>query len=70
MFSNTCNQIKGTIQRNSKTLYKLSGKWSDKLYILDESTKKETLFFSVADSVIHPKMVTPEQDQEEFESRR
>ncbi|KAF8940320.1 hypothetical protein BGZ58_006967 [Dissophora ornata] len=66
-FSGSYNGISGKIKREStgETLYEISGKWSDEIYI-----KKKDVLFDVKASTIHPKVVASEEQQEPNESRR
>ncbi|KAI9148519.1 Oxysterol-binding protein OBPa [Blastocladiella emersonii ATCC 22665] len=70
-FTGSYNALGGKIKRISKrdTLYELSGKWSDKSFI--KPAKGDTaVLFSAEDEHIHPKLVAPEAEQEQYESRR
>ncbi|KAI1315119.1 hypothetical protein EDD11_001266 [Mortierella claussenii] len=69
-FSGSYNGIAGKIKREStgETLFEISGKWSDEIYI-KKGTKKDVLF-DVKASRIHPKIIAPEDQQEPNESRR
>ncbi|KAG0033430.1 hypothetical protein BGZ81_008516 [Podila clonocystis] len=69
-FSGSYNGIVGKIKRIStgETLYEISGKWSDEI-IIKKGLKKE-VFFDAKTAVICPKIIAPEEKQEENESRR
>ncbi|KAF9320868.1 hypothetical protein BG003_004425 [Podila horticola] len=69
-FSGSYNGITGKIKRIStgETLYEISGKWSDEI-IIKKGLKKE-VFFDAKTAVICPKIIAPEEQQEENESRR
>ena len=71
-FTGTYNGITGKIKRQSsgETLYTLSGKWTDTMFISKNGSKQQEVFFDVAEHSICPKVVKPEPEQEEFESRR
>ncbi|KAF9436932.1 hypothetical protein BGZ76_002510 [Entomortierella beljakovae] len=68
----TYNAISGKIKREStgESLYELSGKWSDEIYIRKYNKKDKDTLFDVKTSKIHPKIVEPEEKQEPIESRR
>ncbi|KAG0336622.1 hypothetical protein BG004_007959 [Podila humilis] len=69
-FSGSYNGITGKIKRIStgESLYEISGKWSEEI-IIKKGLKKE-VFFDAKTAVICPKLVAPEEKQEENESRR
>ncbi|KAF9307180.1 hypothetical protein BGZ74_009886 [Mortierella antarctica] len=69
-FSGSYNGIAGKIKRIStgETLYEISGKWSDEI-IIKKGLKKE-VFFDAKTAVICPKIIAPEEQLEENESRR
>ncbi|KAF9438688.1 hypothetical protein BGZ76_005831 [Entomortierella beljakovae] len=69
-FTGTYNSIGGKIKRIStgETLYDISGKWSDELFITKKGGKQES-YFDVKKAKIHPKIVSPESEQEANESR-
>lgn len=71
-FTGTYNGISGKIKREStgEVLYTISGKWSDIAYIQKNGSNDKKVFFDVNELKITPKMVKPEEEQEEFESRR
>lgn len=49
----------------------ITGKWCDKLYISDSaSSSDKQLFLDVENEAICPKIVAPESEQDELESRR
>ncbi|KAJ3037275.1 hypothetical protein HDV00_001840 [Rhizophlyctis rosea] len=70
-FSGSYNSIAGKIKSESsgQELYQLSGKWTDAMYIQRGKAEKQVLFDSSKET-ISPKIVAPEAEQEEFESRR
>ncbi|KAF9150820.1 hypothetical protein BG015_007343 [Linnemannia schmuckeri] len=51
-----------------EVLYEISGKWSDELYITEKGEKR--IYFDAKTAKIHPKIIAPEDQQEENESRR
>ncbi|CAG8734554.1 15552_t:CDS:2 [Cetraspora pellucida] len=67
-FTGSYNSIYGKIKREStgESLFEITGKWSDVMYIKD----LVEVLFSVRESKIYPKIVAPEEEQEENESRR
>ncbi|KAG9299629.1 hypothetical protein G9A89_020800 [Geosiphon pyriformis] len=71
-FTGSYNSIQGKIKREStgETLYEISGKWSDILYIKDVKTGNKEVLFNAHEAKIHQKIVAPEEEQEENESRR
>ncbi|CAI2178999.1 8767_t:CDS:2 [Funneliformis geosporum] len=71
-FTGAYNSIYGKIKREStgESLYEITGKWSDTMYIKDLRTGHKEVLFNVHESKIYPKIVTPEEEQEENESRR
>lgn len=71
-FTGAYNSIYGKIKREStgESLYEITGKWSDIMYIKDLRTGHKEVLFNVHESKIYPKIVSPEEEQEENESRR
>ncbi|RHZ90248.1 hypothetical protein Glove_2g40 [Diversispora epigaea] len=71
-FTGAYNSIYGKIKQEStgEIIYEITGKWSDTMYIKDLRTGNKEVLFSVQDSKIYPKIVTPDDKQEENESRR
>jgi len=71
-FTGAYNSIYGKIKREStgESLYEITGKWSDIMYIKDLRTAHKEVLFNVHESKIYPKIVAPEEEQEENESRR
>ncbi|KAJ3179446.1 hypothetical protein HDU85_004856 [Gaertneriomyces sp. JEL0708] len=71
-FTGTYNGIKGKIKRESgEVLYSIAGKWSDTMTIHKHGSKEDKIpIFDAHAAKIHPKIVAPEEEQEEFESRR
>ncbi|KAF9538610.1 hypothetical protein EC957_006416 [Mortierella hygrophila] len=69
-FTGTYNGIAGKIKRIStgEVLYEISGKWSEELYISEKGEKQ--IYFDAKTAKIHPKIIAPEDQQEENESRR
>ncbi|RKP25323.1 hypothetical protein SYNPS1DRAFT_15817 [Syncephalis pseudoplumigaleata] len=69
-FSGTYNAIAGTIKREStgEVLYEISGKWSDTIFIKKASNDAAS-FFDAHTSTIHPMIVPPLDEQEDYESR-
>ncbi|KAI1307354.1 hypothetical protein EDD11_004501 [Mortierella claussenii] len=69
-FTGSYNSIAGKIKRIStgEVLYDISGKWSDEIYITKKGNKE--IFFDAKTAKIHPKIVAPEDQQEENESCR
>ncbi|RIB03952.1 hypothetical protein C2G38_1989118 [Gigaspora rosea] len=71
-FTGSYNSIYGKIKREStgECLYEITGKWSDIMYIKNLTTGNKEVLFNVRESKIYPKIVAPEEEQEENESRR
>ncbi|KAL1915540.1 uncharacterized protein VTP21DRAFT_6664 [Calcarisporiella thermophila] len=71
-FSGTYNTIIGKIKREStgETLYEISGTWSDSMFIRKYKSNDNKLLVNVHDHKVQPKIVAPEADQEERESRK
>ncbi|KAG0338239.1 hypothetical protein BG004_007302 [Podila humilis] len=71
-FTGTYNSIAGKIKREStgEVLYEISGKWSDEIFIKEATSSNKEMFFDAKTAKIHPKIITPEESQEENESRR
>ncbi|KAF9091661.1 hypothetical protein BGX27_001993 [Mortierella sp. AM989] len=69
-FSGAYNGIAGKIKRIStgESLYEISGKWSDEIYITKKGNKE--IFFDAKKAIIQPKIIAPEDQQEVNESRR
>ncbi|CAG8673523.1 11979_t:CDS:2 [Funneliformis mosseae] len=65
-------EFRTKIKREStgESLYEITGKWSDIMYIKDLRTGLKEVLFNVHESKIYPKIVSPEEEQEENESRR
>jgi hypothetical protein len=72
-FTGTYNGLKGKIKKQStgEVLYTVGGKWSEQI-ILTSAAKKATpvVWFDAHAAVVHDKVVAPEEDQDEYESRR
>ncbi|ORZ23270.1 hypothetical protein BCR42DRAFT_480541 [Absidia repens] len=68
-FTGQYHEVAGKIKKGStgELLYEISGTWTSELYI--KSVKVRSAF-TVKGAVIHPKIVEPEANQEENESRR
>lgn len=69
-FSGQYNGIKGKIKRRGETLAYLSGKWNEIIYIQHDKGGRLEKFFDSLQAVILPKLVAPEEKQEEYESRK
>ncbi|TPX57491.1 hypothetical protein SpCBS45565_g08191 [Spizellomyces sp. 'palustris'] len=71
-FTGTYNGIKGKVKRESsgEVLYTLGGKWTDVMYLSKGTTSDKIPIFDAHSAKIYPKVVAPEAEQEEFESRR
>ncbi|RKP09614.1 hypothetical protein THASP1DRAFT_14015 [Thamnocephalis sphaerospora] len=72
-FTGTYNAISGKVKREAtgETLYEITGKWSDRLFIKKSGRSEEpTVFFDARQAKIHPLVVPPVEEQEPFESRR
>ncbi|KAJ3053738.1 hypothetical protein HK097_003508 [Rhizophlyctis rosea] len=70
-FSGSYNSIAGKIKvaSSGEVLYNISGKWTEAMY-LQRGNGEKTVLFDVDKETISPKVVAPEAEQEEFESRR
>ena len=66
------NNITGKINREStgELLYRLSGRWSDKMWLQCAKLDEKILLFDAKTANIAPKITTEISDQEELESRR
>ncbi|KAI9099390.1 hypothetical protein DFS34DRAFT_69019 [Phlyctochytrium arcticum] len=71
-FTGTYNAVKGKIKKESTgaVLHTLGGKWTDQVYCTKGSSSEKTVIFDAHAAKICPKQVEPEEEQEEFESRR
>lgn len=70
-FGGSHNNIEGKIKHHGETIYKLSGKWSDQMYIQECKNKKEKELYLDATALrTVPKIVTPVDEQGDYESRR
>ncbi|KAG0171437.1 hypothetical protein DFQ28_002702 [Apophysomyces sp. BC1034] len=71
-FSGQWNSVFGKIKKEStqEVLCEITGQWSNELHIKDCKTSKKDLLFDVKASSIFPKTVAPENDQEDYESKR
>jgi hypothetical protein len=69
-FSGGFNHIEGKIFTSQEKLYRIHGKWSDTIYIVNEASKEESILFAVEGREIFPKNVKDEASQEDYESRR
>lgn len=72
MFMGGYNHIAGKIKRVSsgEVLYSIHGKWTDVIYLVNEKTKEESIFFSPEETAKYAIVVNSIEEQEEFESRR
>lgn len=70
-FTGTYNALSGKVSRIStgEVLFNISGKWTETLYIQKQSQPNKTVFWDVEGSKIQPKIVSPESEMNEFESR-
>ncbi|KAI8911605.1 hypothetical protein EDD86DRAFT_202834, partial [Gorgonomyces haynaldii] len=62
------DKISAKIKQDGKTLHKITGSWSGQMYI-SSGNQEKVLFVDVNALPIHAKIVSPLQDQEEYESR-
>ncbi|CAO3647046.1 unnamed protein product [Cunninghamella blakesleeana] len=71
-FSGQYHSVVGKIKKGSsgEVLYEISGTWTTEIFIKPVKNKVKEPLFIVKGSVIHPKIVEPEVNQEEYESRR
>ncbi|KAL1931793.1 hypothetical protein VTP01DRAFT_9937 [Rhizomucor pusillus] len=71
-FSGQWNSVAGKIRKEStqEVLAEISGQWSNELYIKRCKTSSKDILFDVKTSTICPKIVAPEDEQDEYESRR
>ncbi|KAI9305864.1 hypothetical protein BJ944DRAFT_264502, partial [Cunninghamella echinulata] len=71
-FSGQYHSVVGKIKKGSsgEVLYDISGTWTSEIFIKPAKGKVKEPLFIVKGSVIHPKIVEPEANQEEYESRR
>lgn len=68
-FTGTYNALTGTIKNSREALHKLSGKWSDEIYIQSTKAKKQDVLFDAANATVFKKIVPAEAEQTQFESR-
>jgi hypothetical protein len=70
-FTGTYNGLGGKVKDDSsgETLFNISGKWSDVLFIQKPTWPNKDEFFNVEKSKIQPKICAEEEDMNEFESR-
>lgn len=68
--SGTYNEIKGTITKNGKTLYELSGKWNEVIYVSQGSKGKKEVFFDTKNDTVSKPQVRALSEQGNFESRK
>jgi len=69
-FGGGYNNITGKIFKGKECLYQLSGKWSSVMYIKEAKAKEKKLFIDIRNEELTPLIVEPNNQQEEFESRR
>ncbi|KAI9034314.1 hypothetical protein DFJ74DRAFT_648862 [Hyaloraphidium curvatum] len=72
-FSGTYNGLKGKVKRASsgEVLYTIGGKWSNQITLTPAAKKSSPIvWFDAATAHVHPKIVLPPAEQDEFESRR
>jgi len=71
-FTGCYNAICGKIKREStgEILYEISGKWNELMTIRNTRTGRKEVLFDVESAKIHPKIVAPEEEQDDNESRR
>lgn len=70
MFGGSYNNIAGKIKRDGEVIYNLSGKWSDLMYLEHKKKNCKEELFDVTKHKMLPKEVLPEEQQNEYESRR
>ncbi|KAI8144394.1 hypothetical protein BJV82DRAFT_607205 [Fennellomyces sp. T-0311] len=71
-FSGQWNSVVGKIKKEStqEVLCEITGQWSNELYIKYLKTGNKELLFDVKKAAIFPKTVKPEEEQDDYESRR
>ncbi|KAJ3225065.1 hypothetical protein HK099_007440 [Clydaea vesicula] len=70
-FTGSYNAIAGKVKDDAsgETLFNLSGKWSEVIYYQKTNWPNKEVLFDVSTSKIHKKIVAPEEEMNEFESR-
>lgn len=68
--SGAYNHISGVIKKGSESLYELSGKWTEIMYLKDLKTKKESVFFDCTKLKPLAPQVKPLEEQLSIESRK
>lgn len=69
-FTGTYNAIAGRVTHNGKSIGDISGKWSESMEFKDSRAGDTEVLFDAKSAKIVQKIVRPEEEQEEFESRR
>ena len=69
-FTGTYNAVQGNLTRDGHVISRLSGKWSEELYLQQSTSRDKDVLFNAVESKPLKKIVAPESEQEEFESRR
>lgn len=69
-FTGTYNAIAGKVTHNGKTIGDISGKWSESMEYKDNKTGDVETLFDAKNAKTVQKIVRPEEEQDEFESRR
>ncbi|KAJ3059322.1 hypothetical protein HK102_010054, partial [Quaeritorhiza haematococci] len=71
-FTGTYNSVAGKVKVESsgEVLYTISGKWSETMYLQRANSSSKEVLFDATTAKVHPKIVAPESEQDELESRR
>jgi hypothetical protein len=69
-FTGTYNAIAGKVTRHGKTIGELSGKWNEVMEFKNSKTHEHEVLFDAKKAVTAQKTVRPEEEQDEYESRR
>jgi hypothetical protein len=58
------------VKKDDEVLYKISGKWTDEMFIQGVKAKKPDILFDATNAKVIKKIVPSEAEQLPFESRR
>jgi hypothetical protein len=68
-FSGERDVVQGTVYSDDETVYKIKGKWSERTVAVDKKGK-EFLLFDKPTLPVPARFVVPENEQEDFESKK
>lgn len=69
-FTGTYNAIAGKVTNSGKSIGEISGKWNESMEYKNTKTGDTEVLFDAKSAKTVQKIVRPEEEQDEFESRR